>query len=111
MLDYKEHRQLAVWNEWESWVEVCIMSHRNYAAVVADSSKKICPVCAERSYSPGGIHPQCAVVQADATRTKKIKAAPKSAPKSSRWSPKKMCPKCRTELHVRRKKCDCGHDF
>ena len=87
------------------------MSHSNYATVGADSSKKICPVCGKRSYSRGGIHPQCAVRRANATRAKKIKAAPRSTAKSSPWSPKKMCPKCRTELHVRRKECDCGHDF
>jgi uncharacterized Zn finger protein (UPF0148 family) len=29
---------------------------------------KICPVCGKRSYSLRGIHPQCAVQQADAPR-------------------------------------------
>jgi hypothetical protein len=28
----------------------------------------VCPVCGKKSYSVGGIHPQCAVVQADAPR-------------------------------------------
>ncbi len=87
------------------------MSHSNYAAVVADSGKKICPVCGERSYSRGGIHPQCAVSKAYASRAKKIKAAPKSTAKSSSWRTLKTCPKCRAELHVRRKECDCGHSF
>ena len=31
--------------------------------------------------------------------------------KSSPWRTIKTCPKCRTELHVRRKECDCGHGF
>ena len=31
---------------------------------------KECPVCHKRSYSAGGIHPQCAVQQADAPRQK-----------------------------------------
>lgn len=29
---------------------------------------KICPICGKRAYSAGGIHPQCAVKQADAPR-------------------------------------------
>lgn len=29
---------------------------------------KLCPICGKRSYSPAGIHPQCAVKQADAPR-------------------------------------------
>ena len=29
---------------------------------------KICPICGKRAYSPAGIHPQCAVKQADAPR-------------------------------------------
>ena len=29
---------------------------------------KVCPVCGKRSYSLRGIHPQCAVQQADAPR-------------------------------------------
>ena len=29
---------------------------------------RICPVCNKRAYSAGGVHPQCAVAQADAPR-------------------------------------------
>jgi hypothetical protein len=34
----------------------------------APPAGKICPVCGKRSYSLRGIHPQCAVQQADAPR-------------------------------------------
>jgi hypothetical protein len=30
--------------------------------------RRVCPICGERSYSRQGIHPQCAVKQADAPR-------------------------------------------
>jgi hypothetical protein len=33
---------------------------------------KTCPICGKRSYSAQGIHPQCAVQQADAPRQKLI---------------------------------------
>ncbi len=74
---------------------------------------KVCPVCGNRSYSKDGIHPQCAVDQADATRAEQLKAerrqeAAKAKPSSWR---NKICPKCKTEFHVRRKVCNCGHVF
>jgi len=34
----------------------------------APPAGKVCPVCGKRSYSLRGIHPQCAVQQADAPR-------------------------------------------
>lgn len=33
---------------------------------------KDCPVCGKRTYSLGGIHPQCAVQQADAPRQRQL---------------------------------------
>jgi hypothetical protein len=36
---------------------------------------KPCPVCGKRSYSLTGIHPQCAVQQADAPRQRRLAAA------------------------------------
>jgi hypothetical protein len=35
---------------------------------------KICPICGKRAYSLGGIHPQCAVRQADAPRQQQLAA-------------------------------------
>ena len=79
------------------------------------SGGKICPVCGKSSYSRDGIHPQCAIEQADLPRQKKLaaekkkKAKTKKKPKQKSWN--KKCPKCHVELHVRRKVCSCGHDF
>jgi hypothetical protein len=73
-----------------------------------------CPVCGHVSYSAAGIHPQCAVRQADAVRLERTKAGPK-LPKPSATSDvrpwQKLCPKCRGIVHVRKKTCECGHVF
>jgi hypothetical protein len=81
-------------------------------------AKKVCPVCGEPSYSAAGIHPQCAIVQADAPRNELIKAERKVEAESKKSEPakparswKKTCPKCKSELHVRKKLCHCGHNF
>lgn len=37
----------------------------------------LCPICRQSTYSAGGIHPQCAMVQADAPRQKILHAAKK----------------------------------
>jgi hypothetical protein len=34
----------------------------------AEPIRKMCPICGKRAYSSTGIHPQCAVRQADAPR-------------------------------------------
>ena len=44
----------------------------------------ICPVCKTRTYSQGGIHPQCAVHQADAARAEELRAERKRAGKSAK---------------------------
>jgi len=89
------------------------MSEKKPTPLVSQQSGKECPVCGKRTYSQGGIHPQCAVHQADAARNEKLKAARKLEAvevKPSTWRNKK-CPKCKKESHVRRKVCDCGHIF
>jgi hypothetical protein len=89
------------------------MSEKKPTPIVSQPSGKVCPVCGIRSYSLGGIHPQCAVYQADAARTEKLIAARKlesAKVKPSTWR-SKTCRKCKKELHVRRKVCDCGHSF
>jgi hypothetical protein len=45
-----------------------------YPAVIVG---KTCPVCGKKSYSIGGIHPQCAVKQADAPRQQRLAAEAK----------------------------------
>ena len=85
---------------------------RNFAYPVKKA--RSCPVCGQSSYSKDGIHPQCAVQLADESRKEQLQAARKMAsqssePKQKSWN--KQCPKCKTQLHVRRKECDCGHVF
>lgn len=81
-------------------------------------ARRICPVCGTRSYSREGIHPQCAQSQADAVRMEQVKAEQKAAPRPPKvpdplalraWH--KRCPRCKTELHVRKMTCDCGYEF
>jgi hypothetical protein len=85
---------------------------------VPAKSHRLCPVCGMVSYSAGGTHPQCAEVQADAARVARLKKAQKTArPKAKGAHPnalspwQKRCPKCRTEVHIRKLACDCGYRF
>jgi hypothetical protein len=43
-------------------------THKPEPLMEAPVLGKICPICGKRSYSAAGIHPQCAVKQADAPR-------------------------------------------
>ena len=75
-----------------------------------------CPVCGKASYSKNGIHPQCAIIQADMPRQKQLAenkkkkdATPtKEKPRIS-WT--KKCMKCNADVHVRLKVCKCGNAF
>jgi len=94
------------------------MSHKNPTLILGDDNVKVCPVCGKPSYSADGIHPQCAVQQADAPREQQLKAKKKAEAKKepvARRLPQnrnqKKCPKCGGESHVRKKTCDCGFDF
>jgi hypothetical protein len=78
----------------------------------------MCAVCGTVSYSPGGIHPQCAEELADAPRVERLKAEKKAEkPRGQGAKPNalnswhKRCPKCRMHLHIRKLTCDCGHQF
>lgn len=77
--------------------------------------RKRCPVCGEITYSSAGIHPQCAVHQADSKRMAKVKSAAATAPKTTSTDASKLspwqttCPKCKAVVHVRKKVCECGH--
>ncbi|HMO84186.1 MAG TPA: hypothetical protein PKC18_04610 [Lacipirellulaceae bacterium] len=44
------------------------MNNSKPAPLFATPLRKICPVCGKQAYSLNGIHPQCAVQQADAPR-------------------------------------------
>jgi hypothetical protein len=94
------------------------MSEKKPTPIFSEVDKKICPVCGKRTYSAGGIHPQCAVLQADEPRRERLKAKKKAESKKKpaerklpqTWS-QKRCPKCGVEVHVRKKQCDCGFEF
>jgi hypothetical protein len=74
-----------------------------------------CPVCGETSYSLGGIHPQCSMAQADAERKIEITANRKTKAKTAKSTVQKsfskVCPKCKSRVHVRKKQCFCGQRF
>jgi hypothetical protein len=56
------------------------MNPRYYHTPVTPGSTRVrCPVCHEAVYSRAGIHPQCAVKQADPPRPKDKKGAPGQA--------------------------------
>ena len=72
------------------------MSEKKPSPIFTRPTGKACPVCGKRTYSQAGIHPQCAVDQADATRVQALKAERKRTADPavrSDWT-KKKCPKC-----------------
>jgi hypothetical protein len=84
--------------------------------VVPQTPKNLCPICGKPAYSLGGIHPQCAMQQADEPRlnrlrTTKAAEAQTKKPEKTRQVWKKRCPKCGTSIHARRETCTCGHNF
>jgi hypothetical protein len=82
--------------------------------IIPQPPKHICPICGKASYSAGGIHPQCAMQQADAPRMVRVRAAKAAEPKVKKparqpWT--KRCPVCGNETHARLNVCKCGHSF
>ena len=76
--------------------------------------RNLCPICGAASYSRDGIHPQCAVQQADEPRNVRLRLKKKLKAKTERQGQRsweKKCPKCSRQVHVRRGKCDCGYVF
>ncbi len=59
------------------------MSAKNPSPIVVQPSGKICPVCGKPSYSREGVHPQCAVIQADAPRKLRLAEEKKAKAKES----------------------------
>ena len=90
------------------------MSSEKSVVIVPPPPRKLCPICGKASYSVGGVHPQCAIEQADAPRLVQLRAARVAEPKTKkpdRQTWKKRCPKCDAQVHVRREACECGHKF
>lgn len=90
------------------------MAHKKPSPLIPRQARSPCPVCGEISYSLAGIHPQCAVRQADARRMEEIRSvrlADDAKPAATTRTWQKVCPQCGLALHVRKKFCDCGHSF
>jgi hypothetical protein len=96
-----------------------IMSQKKPIPETTQEKSKICIVCGKKSYSLGGVHPQCAVHLAEAPRERELKAEKKLEAKNNlggkelrqpSWS-KKRCPKCGLGLHIRCRNCTCGYKF
>jgi hypothetical protein len=84
--------------------------------IVPQLLKNLCPICGKASYSRGGIHPQCAMQQADEPRTLRLRAARIAESKIKVQQPKKKsrqkkCPKCDIQVDVQREVCHCGFQF
>ncbi len=54
------------------------MNHKKPTPILPQARHKTCPICGHSSYSPNGIHPQCAVSQADEPRRARLAAARKA---------------------------------
>jgi hypothetical protein len=92
------------------------MSSEKSVILEPQRPKTLCPVCGTPTYSAGGIHPQCAMLQADAARVSRLRTAKaaeskEKKPDKQRQVWKKRCPKCGTQVHARRENCACGHSF
>jgi ribosomal protein S27AE len=78
-------------------------------------ARALCPICGKATYSRGGIHPQCAMQQADAPRVVQIRAAKLAEAKIDKPKPmaakKKKCPECDAQLDSRQQACACGFEF
>jgi RNA polymerase subunit RPABC4/transcription elongation factor Spt4 len=89
-----------------------VNSNKKPTPIIAEASTRMCPVCGKRSYSFGGIHPQCAVHQSDAPRQDKLRAERKAkAEESQQQAETKKCPSCSAAVPLRNKTCECGHEF
>ncbi len=83
-------------------------------AILPQPVANLCPICGKASYSRGGIHPQCAIQQADEPRMVRLRAEKKAVVAVPKITPRaymKKCPECDAESHVRRAICECGFKF
>jgi hypothetical protein len=55
------------------------MSEKKPLPMMATAPRRACPICRKTSYSASGIHPQCALLQADGPRNERIRNERKAA--------------------------------
>lgn len=48
------------------------MNNKKPLPLITQPKRKSCPICGKVTYSSNGIHPQCAVLQADAPRQARL---------------------------------------
>lgn len=89
-------------------------AHKKPLPLYDSGIRPACPICGHVSYSPAGIHPQCAMRAADLVQANRVKALNALKAKAAPAPPKrfeKQCPKCRAVHHIRKQLCECGHSF
>src|SRR6185436_10930365 len=82
--------------------------------VIPGPEKILCPICGKPTYSRGGIHPQCAMEQADEPRITRLRNARRADANTEKPRPmlhKKRCPECDSYSDARREVCGCGFHF
>ena len=57
------------------------MSSEKSVVILPQPPKHLCPICGKAAYSLGGIHPQCAIQQADEPRIVKLAPPRRSNPR------------------------------
>jgi len=92
------------------------MSMKKPEPLLPEDKHDVCPVCGEKSYSQAGVHPQCSVKLADEKRMEVVKRELKKAEsqKPAEEKPKpwqRVCPKCKSLQHVRKRVCVCGYEL
>ena len=59
-----------------------LMSEKKPTPIISEPNSMICPGCGKKSYSLGGIHPQCAMILADIPRENRLAAERKARVKA-----------------------------
>lgn len=90
------------------------MQNLKPAPIFSQPVRTPCPICGVVSYSRDGIHPQCAVQQADEPRSAQLRLKKKELAQAEHVKPRtweKKCPKCKIHVHIRKSRCACGYIF
>lgn len=88
------------------------MSEKKPMPLLEPVTRPKCPICGTSVYSAHGIHPQCALLQADRKRLA-ANAVPKTkaVPKAAAANQQKKCPACYQITSAKTVKCQCGFQF